>query len=129
MIFLIRQKPQNKKKESWEISFKSFIESLLFFILPISKYKIFGHSMYPTFCEGDIVLINKLSFVFQKPRLKDIVAVKDPRDGKILIKRIARIQDNQYFVEGDNKLHSTDSREFGMLKKRDIVGKVIFVEI
>jgi nickel-type superoxide dismutase maturation protease len=81
--------------------------------------------MLPTFRDGDIVLVNRLAYLFTKPHKGDIVAVKDPRDNKVLVKRIEQIDNKRYFVVGDNKLHSTDSREFGMIGKNLIIGKVI----
>jgi nickel-type superoxide dismutase maturation protease len=93
--------------------------------LPVYKYQIKGNSMLPIFKDGDIVLVNRLSYLFRKPKINDIVAVKDPRDNKILIKRIKKIEEQMYFVVGDNKLSSTDSREFGMIGKNQIVGKVL----
>jgi signal peptidase I len=33
---------------------------------------------------------------------------------------------NQYFVSGDNRPHSLDSREFGTIPKEDIIGKALF---
>lgn len=97
---------------------------------PIFKYKIVGTSMSPALQSGQIVLVNRLPYLFSKPKLSDIVALKDPRDGKILIKRISKIdsakQSLRYFVLGDNKKHSTDSRHFGWIRKKDIIGKVIF---
>ena len=78
--------------------------------------------MSPTLEPEDIVLVNR----FSTPKLGDIVAAKDPRDGKILIKRVSKIKNNKYFVTGDNKKKSTDSRTFGWIKKKDIIGKVIF---
>lgn len=36
------------------------------------------------------------------------------------------LEDDEYVVLGDNRAHSTDSREFGPVKQRDIVGKVWF---
>ena len=81
--------------------------------------------MEPTFCSGDIVLVNRLAYVFRSPTVGEIVAVKDPRDKKVLIKRIAKVTQGKYFVVGDNKEHSTDSREFGMIERSDIIGKVV----
>ena len=49
----------------------------------------------------------------------------DPRDDKVLIKRITKIEDKSYFVQGDNKNASTDSRVFGMIRRSAIIGKVI----
>ena len=31
---------------------------------------------------------------------------------------------DEYFVEGDNRQHSTDSREYGPIARKDILGKV-----
>lgn len=82
--------------------------------------------MYPTYQDGDILLINRLAYLFSKPRVGDVIAAKDPRDKKILIKRIEKVNANKYFVVGDNKRHSTDSREFGMIERKDIIGKVMY---
>ena len=81
--------------------------------------------MLPTLIPGDVVLVNRVLYLFISPKKGDIVAVKDPRDNKILIKRIMNIENNRYFVQGDNKIHSTDSSVFGMIGKNDILGKVV----
>lgn len=85
--------------------------------------------MSPTLKEGQTVLVNRLSYIFSSPKRGDIVAIKDPRDHKILIKRIDDVELKSFFVTGDNKEHSTDSREFGMIGKKEIVGKVIFYQV
>jgi nickel-type superoxide dismutase maturation protease len=92
---------------------------------PLYQYKISGNSMYPTFSASDIIFVNRLAYVFVHPQLNDIIALHDPRDGKVLIKRIIKIEGKGYFVQGDNKNSSTDSRVFGMIGRRDIIGKVI----
>jgi len=80
--------------------------------------------MSPTLHNGQIVLVNRFIYLFAAPKKNDIIAVRDPRDGKVLIKRIKKIEDKRYFVLGDNKKASTDSRVFGMIERQDIVGKV-----
>lgn len=102
------------------------IKNLLLVTSPFYKYKIVGQSMSPTFSEGKIVLVNKLAYLFKKPQKGEIVAARDPRDGKVLIKRIHEIEAKQYFLRGDNPTHSTDSRSFGMIGRKEIIGKVIF---
>ena len=44
-----------------------------------------------------------------------------------MVKRIQRVQGYECFVEGDNKETSTDSRDFGVIDRSRIVGKVIFI--
>lgn len=83
--------------------------------------------MSPTLKPGQVVLVNRLAYLFHKPQREDIVAVKDPRDKKVLIKRITKISNDKYFIQGDNKKYSTDSRVFGMIRKQNILGKVIYL--
>lgn len=97
----------------------------LFRLSPIYKYKVSGHSMSPTLKEDSEVFVNRCAFVFRNPQKNTIIALKDPRDGKVLLKRITKVEKGKYFVEGDNKKHSTDSRDFGMIEKSDIIGKVL----
>ena len=78
--------------------------------------------MNPTFKAGDVVLVNRLSYIFSKPKIGDSVILKRE---KYIIKRVTKTKDNAFFVMGDNKKQSTDSRKFGWLNKKEIVGKVI----
>jgi signal peptidase I len=80
--------------------------------------------MEPTITAGETILVNRVSYWFFNPKKNDIIAFHDPRDGKILIKRITKKNRTAYFVLGDNKNSSTDSRVFGMIEKSAIVGKV-----
>lgn len=81
--------------------------------------------MEPHIKNGDTVLISGIMYFFKNPRINDIVAFKDA-SGKILVKRITEKQDNGFFIEGDNKSDSLDSRTFGMISKDKILGKVIY---
>ncbi|HSX10065.1 MAG TPA: signal peptidase I [Candidatus Saccharimonadales bacterium] len=92
---------------------------------PIIKFHVEGKSMVPTIQQGDSVLVNRMSYLFRSPNVDDIIALYDPRDRKILIKRIIKIEKGKYFVQGDNKNSSTDSRVFGMIGRVDIIGKII----
>lgn len=81
--------------------------------------------MEPVFHAGDFVVVNRLAYVISAPKVGDVIALKDPRDEKVLIKRITKIDNNRFFVEGDNKKASTDSRKFGMIERHSIVGRVV----
>lgn len=96
--------------------------SALLQLSPFLKYKILGNSMFPALKPGQNVLVNR----FPKPKVGDIIAIKDPRNNKILIKRISETKNNKFFVLGDNKNESTDSRHFGWITKKDIIGKVVY---
>lgn len=81
--------------------------------------------MDPTLTDGQIVLVNRMRYLFSLPKIHDIVAARDPRDHRVLIKRITKIEGKSYFIQGDNKNSSTDSRIFGMIERSEIIGKVI----
>lgn len=83
--------------------------------------------MSPTLQPAQHVLVNRLAYLLKQPQIGDIVAAKDPRDGKVLIKRISREEKGRYFLMGDNPAHSTDSRTFGMIGKQNLLGKVFAI--
>ena len=84
---------------------------------PIARFKVHGHSMEPTIKNGSYILVNK----WATPKVGNIIAFE--HIGKVMIKRISKIQNRKYFVEGDNK---KDSLKVGSIKKEQIIGKVIF---
>lgn len=77
--------------------------------------------MEPTFKNGNVVLVSSFPYIFSKPKIGDIVAFK--KENKVLIKRISKIKDNEYFLSGDNSKDSID----GWTDKSKIKGKVIYV--
>lgn len=79
--------------------------------------------MEPYLLDGDFVVVSILPFLIVKPKAGDIVVIKRER---CIIKRISKIKGEKIFVEGDNKKESTDSRSFGWIDRKNIIGKVIF---
>ena len=79
--------------------------------------------MEPEFQDDDTVLVNRLSYFFKKPKIGDVVVLKKE---KYIIKRIKKVKDDKVFVEGDNKKESIDSRGFGWVDRKRIVGKVVY---
>jgi nickel-type superoxide dismutase maturation protease len=86
--------------------------------------RVVGESMVPALRSGQIVVVLKRK---QKVCLGDVVIVRHDRRDKI--KRITGLHLDKIFIEGDNKLQSTDSRHFGWIDGSSIRGKVIWPKI
>ena len=66
---------------------------------------------------------------FTKPKVGDIAVFNSPEnEERFLVKRITEIKSENgrimYYLMGDNRDHSHDSRVFGWIPERLIVGKV-----
>ncbi|MBI2011331.1 S26 family signal peptidase [Candidatus Daviesbacteria bacterium] len=95
---------------------------LFFKISPIVKFQIKEESMYPFLKPGDFVLVNKLAVSF---KINDLVILKNPENSKqYLVKKIKEIRNGKYFVIGENKNKSRDSRYYGWVNRENIIGKV-----
>lgn len=96
---------------------------MIFF--PFSHFKIYGRSMLPTLTPGQSILCFNWAYLFASPKIGEMVVIK--LKGREMVKRIKQVQNDLFFVMGDNQKESTDSREFGAIKKSNIHGKVIFI--
>lgn len=92
--------------------------------LPISRFTVNGNSMLPTLHGGQDILSFNWFYIGRKPKIGDIVVIKI--GNKEMVKRVQSVYGREVFVEGDNKVESTDSRDFGPVKMDQVVGKVIF---
>ena len=91
-------------------------------LIPFSRYKIVGHSMEPTVKDGQVVWVNRWAYLLSQPQVKDIVLFK--LGDKFFVKRIIQVKKAEYLLSGDNRQDSLDSRQFGFVQQKDIVGKV-----
>ena len=121
--------------------------------------------MAPTLSAGDRLLLNRLTYLHREPQRGDLVVLKDPETGDLIVKRIVglpcetvlmqndtayvnghrlfepyaattfrhvaapsgkatTIPREYYFVLGDNRNRSLDSRTFGCVPRDSILGVI-----
>jgi nickel-type superoxide dismutase maturation protease len=95
---------------------------LLLALLFARRIVVRGGSMYPALRPGERVLFDRLAYRVGIPRSGDVVLARHPeRPGTLFIKRVAgQPADDGVRLLGDNPEASTDSRELGPFRRRDI---------
>lgn len=91
-------------------------------------------SMQPTLEPGDFILVDTWRYRYHAPAINDVVTFTSSQHEGLLVKRIqpwpgtdAIEQHGGYFVMGDNRPYSTDSRRFGGISREQIQGQVRLV--
>lgn len=166
----------SKPEENFFKEIVKFTLVALIIIIPIRTYIVQpfivkGPSMDPTFVTGQYLLVDQVSYYFNKPERGDVIIFRYPNDPQTFyIKRIIGLPNErvsadtgritiinsanpkgillddsyvakkhktsetfdinlgptEYFVMGDNRAESSDSRTWGPLDEKFIVGRPIF---
>jgi signal peptidase I len=106
--------------------------TLAFFVA--RRITVRGRSMAPALLPGERLLFDRLAYVRNRPRAGDVVLVAHPLRRQLrIVKRLAGVPGDtlggrtlgrgEYWVLGDNADESTDSREFGPVRRRDLLGR------
>lgn len=94
-----------------------------------------GSSMEPTLTDGQVLILLKSAYWISEPKTDDIVVVQHGTEQ--YIKRIAAcpgevppdeedpLPENRYYILGDNRDVSIDSRSFGSIPKNLIIGRIL----
>src|SRR6266699_2453260 len=104
---------------------------IVFFYQPV---KVEGTSMAPLLSDQERIFINKFVYHFEPIGRGDVVVFWYPLDRtKSFIKRVVglpgdevEIPRDEYFVMGDHRISSNDSRIFGPVPAAFIYGKAVF---
>jgi signal peptidase I len=141
-----------KGKKRLITGFSVFLLFILAFAIFSYKHvktvQVSGISMLPTLHDGDRVLVTSAYWLFGTPKTKDIVVIKDSGPTGYIIKRIQytsgesvpaewapddwavtkgpyKVPEGEFYVLGDNRPNSEDSRKFGAVEPSEIIGKVL----
>ena len=165
------EEPKWKKhaKNAWDLV--KFAIIALAIVVPIrmfvaQPFVVSGESMFPTFDDGQYLIVDEISYILKGPHRGDVVVFKYPNDpSRYFIKRIIGMPNekiiikgdvvtitnkenpegfnltekyvnekfsenktyetgaDEYFVMGDNRNRSSDSRVWGVLPRKFMVGR------
>ncbi len=95
--------------------------------MPIAIFRVKDRSMQPSLNDGDYIIVNRLSYLFRRPNPGDIIVLRHPSNGMLIVKRVAYERNGMFYVTGDNAKESEDSKSFGFVSRSAVLGKVMRV--
>ncbi|MHB1210498.1 MAG: S26 family signal peptidase [Acidimicrobiales bacterium] len=109
-----------KVSQSPRLAFTLVARLVEFFIRRLS---VEGSSMVPTYLPGERLTALRR---WRPVRVGDVVVVRDPREpSRWLLKRCVAREGSSLDLRGDNRGASTDSRDFGLVARREVVWLVL----
>ena len=116
------------------------MSSLHFSVAKFKAVEVRGDSMSPNFNDGDWLLFRLLPAKSKSGKLvgklvgKVVLIQRQSQVGTdfLQVKRVVKVDESnesnetKFWVEGDNKSASTDSRSWGALDSSEVIGKLIF---
>ena len=116
------------------------MSSLHFSVAKFKAVEVRGDSMSPNFNDGDWLLFRLLPAKSKSGKLvgklvgKVVLIQRQSQVGTdfLQVKRVVKVDETnetnetKFWVEGDNKANSTDSRSWGALDSSEVIGKLIF---
>ena len=83
--------------------------------------------MYPTLRDGERVVVDTTACREAPPAVGDVVLARHPfmRDTWMIKRVVGVTDDGRYVLWGDNALESSDSRSFGPVAPRSILGRAV----
>ena len=167
--FSVSLKSKKNREGFWEII--KFALIALVIVIPFRMFVaqpfiVSGQSMFPTFHDGEYLIVDELSYIIGEPNRGDVVVFRYPGDTtRFFIKRIIglpneeiqidngevkiinkenpkgfilkepylnttydtsktdKTESGEYFVMGDNRNNSSDSRTWGKLPSKLLIGR------
>ncbi len=106
-----------------EVIKKPNLKIFLSLILRISRHlRVVGDSMLPTINDGDLIIYKPINCTLKEGQ---IVVLNSPQKiNTLLIKRVHIINYLGVDLRGDNEFSSIDSRHFGLISQKEIIGVV-----
>jgi len=104
----------------------AFVAGVMYEFLAVEPKRVIGESMEPTLISGDLIIIDKLTYVYRRPAVGDVIAFWMSNE-KVAVKRISEIEDQDIYVMGDNTKVSNDSRSYGPIPREDVIGRALLI--